>query len=95
MSTKNKDELLKNLYYHELGYQSISRLFQEAKKISENITLAYGKDRCNYFNQRRTQLRGQTSSIAPRLYWEYQADLFLFTRVRHPKHRASNDRYIH
>ena len=53
MSTKNKDELLKNLYYHELGYQSISRLFKEAKKIDETITLAYVKDWYIYFNQRK------------------------------------------
>jgi hypothetical protein len=76
MSNKNKDELLKNLYYHELGYQSISRLFKEAKKIDETITLAYVKDWYNYFSQRKTQLRGQNNHIAPRPYWEYQVDLF-------------------
>ena len=76
MSTKNKDELLKNLYYHELGYQSISRLFKEAKTIDGNITLAYVKDWYNYFNKRKTQLRGQNSYIAPSPCWEYQVDLF-------------------
>ena len=76
MSNKNKDELLKNLYYHELGYQSISHLFKEAKKIDNNITLAYVKDWYTYFNERRTQLRGQNSYIAPRSYWEYPVDLF-------------------
>ena len=76
MSDKDKDELLKNLYYNELGYQSISRLFKEAKKIDETITLAYVKDWYNYFNQRKTQLRGQNSYIAPSPYWEYQVDLF-------------------
>ena len=76
MSNKNKEELLKSLYYHELGYQSISRLFIEAKKIDETITLAYVKDSYNYFNQRNTQLRGQNNYIAPRPYWEYQVDLF-------------------
>ena len=79
LSTKNnKDELLK-IYYHELGYQSISRLFKEAKNIDKTITLAYVKDWYNYFNERRTQLRGQNSYIAPRPYWEYQVDLFFFT----------------
>ena len=76
MSNTNVDELLKNLYYHELGYQSISRLFKEAKKIYTPITLAYVKDWYNYFNERRTQLRGRNSYIAPRSYWEYQVDLF-------------------
>ena len=41
MSDKDKDELLKNLYYNELGYQSISHLFKEAKNINKDIALAY------------------------------------------------------
>ena len=60
MSTKNKDELLKNLYYHELGYQSISRLFKEAKKINTNITLAYVKGWYNYLNQRKHNYEDKT-----------------------------------
>ena len=74
--SNNKDELLKNLYYHELGYQSISHLFKDAKKIDNNITLAYVKDWYNYFNETKKQLRGQNSYIAPQPYWEYQVDLF-------------------
>ena len=49
---------------------------KEATKIDETITSAYVKDWYNYFNQRRTQLRGQNSYIAPNPYWEYQVDLF-------------------
>ena len=79
MSDKDKDELLRNFYYNELGYQSISHLFKEAKKINKDITLAYVRDWYNYLNQRNTQLQGQSSYIAPRPYWEYQVDLFFFT----------------
>ena len=59
MSDTDKDELLKNLYYNELGYQSISHLFKEAKKINKDITLAYVKDWYNYFNATKKQLRGK------------------------------------
>ena len=60
MSNNNKDELLKNLYYHELGYQSISHLFKEANKIDGNITLAYVKDWYNYFNERKHNYEDKT-----------------------------------
>jgi hypothetical protein len=44
MSERDKDELLKQLYYTELGYQSISHLFKEAKKLNKDIALAYVRD---------------------------------------------------
>jgi len=32
----DKDSLFKNLYYDELGYQSISNLYKEAKRRQHN-----------------------------------------------------------
>ena len=60
MSDKDKDELLKHLYYNELWYQSISQLFREAKKINKDITLAYVRDWYNYFNQRKHNYENKT-----------------------------------
>ena len=60
MSDKDKEDVLKHLYYNELGYQSISLLFKEAKNINKGIPLAYVRDWYNYFNETKKQLRGQT-----------------------------------
>ena len=61
MSDKDKDELLKNLYYNELGYLSISHLFKEAKKVNKDITLAYVRDWYNYFNgSKKSNYGGKT-----------------------------------
>ena len=76
MSDTDKDELVKTLYYNELGCQSILHLFKEAKKINKDITLAYVRSWYNYINETKPQLKGTNSYIAPQPNWEYQVDLF-------------------
>ena len=78
----NEDLNIKRIHKKMHDYLKLSN--KEAKKIYETITLAYVKDWYNYFNQRKTQLRGQNSYIAPRPYWEYQVDLFFYPN-NHPQ----------
>ena len=51
----DKDKILKDLYYNELGYQSINNLYKEAKEKDNTITSNYVKGWYKHFNEPKTQ----------------------------------------
>ena len=70
---KNKNELVKTLYYN----QPIYNVFNEANQDNNVITSNYVQEWCTTFNTSKAQLPGYTSFIAPYPYYEYQIDLIV------------------
>ena len=75
----DKGKLLKDLQFHESGYQSINNLYKEAKEKDNTITLNYVKGWYKHFSELRTQLKGPNNQIALDPSFEYQLDFFLQT----------------
>ena len=82
MSQKNK--IIAKIYFDPAGFGSIKQTFEEARKKDKSITL----DDVREFFKKRVEKKdtayGYNSFVAPRPYYEYQADLFslIIWRIR-------------
>ena len=72
----NKNDIISKIYFDRSGYGSIKTTLDDARKIDKSINL---NDVRQFFNnnvEKKTNLKGYNSFIAPHPYYEYQADLF-------------------
>ena len=80
-----KQDIISNIYFDRAGYQSKANTLKDARQKDKSITMA---DVNEFFNknvdEKRTP-RGENSFVAPRAYYQYQADLFFIKDLEKQK----------
>ena len=72
----NKNNIISKIYFDKSGYGSIKTTFDDARKKDKYITL---NDVQSFFKsnvEKKDNLKGFNSFVAPHNYYENQADLF-------------------
>ncbi len=72
----NKNNIISKIYYDKSGYGSIKTTFEDARKVDKSITLNDVKIFFNDNVEKKDNLKGFNSFVAPHNHYEYQADLF-------------------
>ena len=80
-----KQEIINKIYHDPSGYGSMKTTLDDAKKIDKTITLNDIKEFFSKNVEKKTQLKGMNSFIAPHPYYEYQLDLFFITDLENQK----------
>ena len=80
MSSDNKDDTISSIYYDRSGYGSISTTYQDAKKKDKTITVNDVKKWFEKNVERKKQLSGYNSFVAPYAKYEYEIDLFFISK---------------
>ena len=71
----DKEETLRKLYFDPSGFQSLQKLYKEAKEKDKGMTLNFVKQWYEK-NVEKTKYTGGTNSfVAPKAKYEYQLDL--------------------
>jgi hypothetical protein len=72
----SKNEIISKIYNDPSGFSSMKTTLDDAKKVDRTIAI---DDVKNWFSnnvQKKNQLKGMNSFVAPHPYYEYQLDLF-------------------
>ena len=72
----NKNDIISKIYFDKSGYGSMKTTLDDARKIDKSINISDVKQFFNNNVEKKTNLKGYNSFIAPHPYYEYQADLF-------------------
>ena len=80
MSSDNKDEIISSIYYDRSGYGSVNTTYQDAKKEDKTITVNDVKKWFEKNVEKKKQLSGYNSFVAPYAKYEYEIDLFFITK---------------
>ena len=75
-----KDKIISEVYYDQAGFGSIATTYKDAKKKDASITMQDVKEWFQENVERKKQLSGYNSFIAPDINFEYQLDLFFITK---------------
>lgn len=81
----NKNDVISKIYFDKAGYGSIKTTFEDAKKKDKTITIEDVKDFFDKSVEKKTNLKGYNSFVAPYPYYEYQFDLFLINDLENQK----------
>ena len=73
-----KNEVISKIYNDPLGHGSIKETFKDAKQKDNTITLNDVKQWFDTNTQRKINLKGFNSYVAPKPYFEYQVDVFFY-----------------
>ena len=76
MSDKNK--IASEIYYDRAGFGSIATTYKDAKKKDASITMQDVKEWFQENVERKKQLSGYNSFIAPNADFEYQLDFVFY-----------------
>ena len=82
---EKKQEIINKIYHDLSGYGSMKTTLDDAKKIDKTITLNDIKGLFSKNVEKKTQLHGMNSFIAPHPYYEYQLDLFFINDLENQK----------
>ena len=74
-----KDKIISEVYYDQAGFGSIATTYKDAKKKDASITMQDVKEWFQENVERKKQLSGYNSFIAPDINFEYQLDLFFIS----------------
>ena len=80
MSSSNKDDIISNVYYDRAGFGSLKTTLVDSKKKDPSITMQDVKEWFEENVQRKKQLSGYNSFIAPHVLYEFQLDLFFISK---------------
>jgi hypothetical protein len=80
-----KFEIVSKIYHDPSGYGSIKTTFDDAKKVDKTITIDDVKDWFRKNVEKKNQLKGMNSFVAPHPYYEYQLDLFFINDLENQK----------
>ena len=75
-----KDKIISEVYYDQAGFGSIATTYKDAKKKDASITMQDVKEWFQENVERKKQLSGYNSFIAPDINFEYQLDLFFISK---------------
>ena len=76
----DKDKIISEIYYDQAGFGSIATTYKDAKKKDASITMQDVKEWFQENVERKKQLSGYNSFIAPDINFEYQLDLFFISK---------------
>ena len=76
-----KDKITSEAYYDQAAFGSIATTYKDAKKKDASITMQDVKEWVQENVERKKQLSGYNSFIAPDINFEYQLDLFLYQKM--------------
>ena len=74
-------DVLKKIYFDRSGFGSMQTTYKDAKEKDNSITMNDVKDFFEEFVEKKKQLKGFNSFIAPHHNYEYQADLFFINDI--------------
>ena len=80
MSSDNKDDIISSIYYDRSGYGSVQTTYQDAKKKDKTITVNDVKKWFEKNVEKKKQLSGYNSFVAPCAKYEYEIDLFFISK---------------
>ena len=83
----DKQDIIKKIYFDPVGFDSIKRTFEDARKINKNITLDDVKQFFKTNVEQKKQLKGYNSFIPNEAKFEYQIDLFFISLKDFPNER--------
>ena len=75
----DKDKIISDVYHDRAGFGSQRTTYLDAKKTNPSITMQDVKDWFSENIERKTQLSGYNSFVAPETNYEYQLDLFFIS----------------
>ena len=75
----DKDKIIHDVYYDRAGFGSQRVTYLDAKKKDTSITMQDVKDWFSENIERKTQLSGYNSFVAPEANYEFQLDLFFIS----------------
>jgi len=81
----SKNEIISKIYHDPSGFGSIKKTLDEAKQVDKSITLDHVKDWFSKNVEKKNQLKGMNSFVAPHPYYEYQLDLFFINDLENQK----------
>ena len=87
MSSNNKDDIIKGVYFDRSGFGSVQKTYQEARQKDKTITINDVKKWFEKNVERKKQLSGHNSFVAPYAKYEYEIDLFFTTKNALPHER--------
>ena len=74
----DKQDIIKQVYFDPVGFDSIKRTFEDAQKKDKTITLNDVKQFFKTNIEQKKQLKWYNSFVANEAKFEYQIDFFLF-----------------
>ena len=74
-----KDKIISEVYYDRAGFGSVAATYKDSKKKDASITMQDVKEWFQENVERKKQLSGYNSFIAPDINFEYQLDLFFIS----------------
>ena len=83
--SNSKSEIISKIYNDPSGFGSVKKTLDEAKQIDKTITI---DDVKNWFSknvEKKNQLKGMNSFVAPHPYYEYQLDVFFINDLEDQK----------
>ncbi len=84
----SKEDIISKTYFDKSGFNSIKNTFNDVRKIDKTITLDMVKSWFRGNVEKKTQLKGYNSFVAPYPYYEFQFDLFFINDLENQKIRV-------
>jgi hypothetical protein len=81
----SKNEIISKIYNDPSGFGSVNKTLDEAKQVDKSITIDDVKDWFRRNVEKKNQLKGMNSFVAPHPYYEYQLDLFFINDLENQK----------
>jgi len=81
----SKNEIISKIYNDPSGFGSVKKTLDEAKQLDKSITIDDVKDWFHKNVEKKNQLKGMNSFVAPHPYYEYQLDLFFINDLENQK----------
>ena len=76
----DKDKIISDIYFDRAGFGSVATTYKDAKQKDATITMQDVKEWFQENVERKKQLSGYNSFIAPDINFEYQLDLFFISK---------------
>ena len=81
----SKHHVISKIYFDPAGFGSNKQTFEEARKKDKSITLDDVREFFKTKVEKKDKAYGYNSFVAPRPYYEYQADLFFINNLENQK----------
>ena len=82
----SKENIISKIYFDPAGFGSVKRTFEDARKKDKTITLEDVREFFQTRVEKKNKAYGFNSFVAPRPYYEYQADLFFINDLENQKY---------
>ena len=83
-----KEDIIKKVYYDKSGFNSKKITLEDSKKRDKTITKKDIDDFFDKYVERKKNLKGYNSFVAPEANYEYQIDLMFFSDLENQKFKV-------